>query len=69
MRKYKRRGLVHIFPARMDEKGMKWLKEKSKDQPELIRFWEEIKVGFDKFEEDHIPNRFTIQKNGAYKFK
>ena len=69
VRKHKRRGLVHIFPARMDEKGMKWLKEKYKDQPELIRFWEEIKVGFDKFEEDHIPNRFTILKNGAYRFR
>ena len=69
VRKHKRRGLVHIFPARMDAQGMKWLKEKYKDQPELIRFWEEIKVGFDKFEEDHIPNRFTIQKNGAYRFK
>jgi len=48
---------------------MKWLKEKYQDQPELIRFWEEIKAGFDKFEEDHIPGRFTIWKNGAYKFR
>lgn len=69
VRRRKTNALVHIFPARMDEKGMKWLKEKYKDQPELIRFWEEIKVGFDKFEEDHIPGRFTIWKNGAYKFR
>lgn len=69
VRRRKTNALVHIFPARMDEKGMKWLKEKYKDQLELIRFWEEIKVGFDKFEEDHIPDRFTIQKNGTYRFR
>jgi murein L,D-transpeptidase YafK len=69
MHKHKRRGLVHIFPARMNEQGMRWLKEKYQDQPELIRFWKEIEVGFDKFEEDHIPNRFIVGKNGAYRFR
>jgi len=64
----KTRVLVHIFPARLDEKGMKWLREKHSDSPELIRFWKELKAGFDGFEEDHIPDRFYVKKDGSYAF-
>lgn len=69
VRSRKSNALVHIFPARMDDQGMKWLEEKYRDQPELIRFWEEIKSGFDGFEKDQIPDRFSIQKDGAYRFR
>ena len=39
------------------------------DDPKLIRFWQELKPGFDRFEETHIPARFWIDKRGAYRFR
>ena len=67
--KRKTRILVHIFPTRLDEKGLKWLIEKFCKNPKLIKFWNELKAGFDRFEEDHTPNKFAIKKNGVYYFR
>ncbi len=40
---------VHIFPSRMTEENMIWLKGKYSEKNELISFWENLKTGYDKF--------------------
>jgi murein L,D-transpeptidase YafK len=67
--RYGNKALVHIFPTRLNEEGMAWLKKEFADKPDLLRFWEELKPGYARFEKDHIPARFTIDKNGAYRFR
>ncbi len=60
--------LVHVFPGRMDDKGIRWLRKEFGDRSKLIEFWEELKVGFDGLEDDRIPDRFSILQDGAYSF-
>jgi murein L,D-transpeptidase YafK len=66
--RYGNKTLVHIFPTKMNAAGMEWLKKEFAEKPELLAFWEEIKVGYDRFEESNIPAKYTILKNGTYRF-
>ncbi len=61
--------LVHSFPGRLGGEAWEKLKKKHADEPGLIRFWEELKVGYDRLEKTRIPARFTIGRNGAYRFR
>jgi len=66
--RYGKRTLVHIFPTRMDEAGMKWLEENYAQRPNLLSFWKELQPGYTLFEQSHIPPRFSVGKNGEYRF-
>jgi len=52
--------LVHIFPTKMNTAGMDWLKKEFAEKPKLLAFGEEIKVGYNRFEETKIPAKFTV---------
>jgi murein L,D-transpeptidase YafK len=67
--RYGKPTLVHIFPTRLDEKGMQWLEKKYADSPGLLAFWKELQPGYEYFEKSHIPARFSINKQGAYRFQ
>lgn len=57
---------VHIFPARLNDDNLSTLRDKYKDKPELISFWESLKPGYDFFEnERRIPN-MRVNGKGAY---
>jgi len=60
---------VHIFPTRMNEKGMTWLQKEFAEKPELLSFWKELQVGYGYFEMARILARFTVKKEGAYLFQ
>lgn len=61
--------LVHLFPGRLAGEDWQKLKTEAAARPELIRFWEEIKPGYERFEETQIPARFSIDTKGAYRFR
>jgi murein L,D-transpeptidase YafK len=60
---------IHIFPTRLDDDNIILLKKEYATKPELIRFWEELKPGYDYFEKTKTLAKYVINKNGAYKFR
>ena len=59
---------VHIFPTRLDQPGIQRLEREYSSQPNLVLFWKELQKGYQLFEQSHLPPRFFITKNGAYRF-
>jgi len=56
---------VHIFPTKMDEKGMKFLANTNEKN---LDFWKNLKTGYDYFEKKKQIPKFTIDKSGKYLF-
>lgn len=59
---------VHIFPCRMNEENMKKLTEIYKEKEELLKFWNNIKQGYDLFENTKTIFSFSVEESGYYKF-
>jgi murein L,D-transpeptidase YafK len=59
---------VHIFPCRLTEKNFVNLKSKYISDRSLLIFWENLKQGYDHFENTHMLPAFSIAKDGKYKF-
>jgi len=59
---------VYIFPFRMNEHNFNIYKEKYKTDKELIKFWTNIKKGYDLFEENKKTLNFNINTEGNYVF-
>ena len=57
---------VHIFPGRMDEKGMEVLDRYTSGKPQLAAFWAELKHGYDYFEAARVLPRVRIDDDGHY---
>ena len=56
---------VHIFPARLNDDGMKKLREIHSERPELISFWESLKPAYDFFENNcNIPG-IQVNEKGS----
>jgi murein L,D-transpeptidase YafK len=58
---------VHIFPARLDKKGVKRLEKEFGSNSPLMDFWMNLKSGFDFFEENHLPPAVTVDRHGRYR--
>lgn len=56
---------VHIFPTKMDEKGMGFLSETNSKQ---LDFWKNIKIGYDYFEQKKQLPKISVDKAGKYVF-
>lgn len=54
---------VHIFPTKMDEKGMDYLEEVNSSQ---LDFWKNLKTGYDYFEQKKQLPRVSVDKMGKY---
>jgi murein L,D-transpeptidase YafK len=60
---------VHIFPTRLDDEGMAWLRERfGPDHPDLP-FWENLRAGYAAFERtrtvpqiDHYRGRYSLPR-------
>jgi murein L,D-transpeptidase YafK len=59
---------IHIFPSKMDEKGMRFLNEKYAGNPALLAFWKNLKTGYDLFEEKKKLPKINVSGSGAYLF-
>jgi len=60
---------VYIFPFKMDDKNFENYKLKNKTNVALIRFWQNIKIGYDKFFQSQRQLNVTVDTNGKYVFK
>jgi murein L,D-transpeptidase YafK len=57
---------VHIFPCRLDQKGMDFLKDEFEGKTALLDFWSNLKSGYDHFEEYHTLPKIRVDKEGKY---
>ena len=51
-----RRIHMHAFPFRMTEKNM----QRYAASPDMMQFWRDLKVGYDRFEESRLPPKVGI---------
>ena len=62
---------VYIFPFEMtDEKFKKYEKlftNKFSYRPELVKFWKNLKLGYDKFMRNRKELKFSVTRTGEYK--
>ncbi|MBN1961078.1 MAG: hypothetical protein JW841_09025 [Deltaproteobacteria bacterium] len=58
--------VAHLFPARLDEQGLKKLNKDYANKPKLLNFWQELIPGYQIFEETHLLPEIKINKNGVY---
>jgi len=57
---------VHIFPTRLNEKGMTFLNDEFKDNKALLDFWRNLKQVYDYFEKNKKLPKITVNKEGKY---
>jgi murein L,D-transpeptidase YafK len=60
---------VYIFPARMTENEMKEIEILHQNDPVLINFWKNIKIGYNLFESTRKALKVSIDKSGFYVFE
>lgn len=59
---------VHIFPARLSDNNLKQYENVFGANNDLIRFWSNIKRGYDLFEQTHKLAPVSVNRNGRYVF-
>jgi murein L,D-transpeptidase YafK len=59
---------VHIFPCRLTETNLKNLKRKYTSDIKLVHFWENLKPGYDYFENTKTLAAVSVNKDGTYKY-
>ena len=59
---------VYIFPFPMTDKNFETYKNKHKNEKELIDFWQNLKVGYDKFTKEGKELNIKTDNNGNYLF-
>jgi murein L,D-transpeptidase YafK len=59
---------VHIFPAHLSDNSLHTLTNVFKDRPDLIRFWANLKSGYDLFEQTHKLPVIDVNERGRYVF-
>lgn len=59
---------VHLFPARLDERGFRSLLDRHKGDRKLAAFWSNLKVGFDIFDKTRRVPDVQIDGSGRYVF-
>ena len=59
---------VHIFPAKLDNHMMTQLKESFSGNEMLIKFWENLKIGYEWFEKSRRLPVISVDRYGAYQF-
>ncbi|MGE0588103.1 MAG: murein L,D-transpeptidase family protein [Cyclobacteriaceae bacterium] len=59
---------VYVFPFRMSDANMVTYKTRHKDDAELLSFWSNLKVGYDKFVSDKREVSVEVTQRGDYTF-
>jgi murein L,D-transpeptidase YafK len=60
---------VHIFPAKMNQTGMKHLTAEAAQNQTLLSFWRNLKEGYDAFENNRRLPNISVDKKGQYIIK
>ena len=58
----------YVFPFKMTDQNFVTYKAKFKDNKELISFWGNLKIGYDKFVNDSIALNIKVTENGDYQY-
>jgi len=61
----RRRIPVHIFPTRLDARGMAWLRLHHDNK--LVSFWDNLRPGFEHFERHRTLPRIRVDRKGRYR--
>ena len=59
---------VYIFPFKMTDQNLTIYKAKYKDDKELISFWDNLKIGHDKFIKEKKELNIRVNENGDYTY-
>ena len=59
---------VHIFPSRLDKFTLSQLMKKSDTDANLVRFWENLQIGFQGFEKHRNLPEISVNSDGTYQF-
>lgn len=59
---------VYVFPFKMTNQNMTDYKAKYKENKELISFWDNLKIGYDKFVKDSKELNIKVSENGDYTY-
>ena len=57
---------VHIFPTKLDDENMERLKKTFPDSETLIAFWQNLKVVYDRFEQNQKLPTIRVDERGTY---
>jgi murein L,D-transpeptidase YafK len=60
---------VHIFPAKMNQTGMKRLAAEAAQNQTLLSFWRNLKEGYDAFENNRRLPDIRVDRQGRYIIK
>ena len=58
---------IHLFPARLTDENFTLLKNQCNDQV-VVDFWNQLKIGYQLFEDNKIIPRTIINSKGDYLF-
>ncbi len=59
---------VYIYPFKMNEENMEKFKKEYKTNKPLLKFWENLKSGYDIFEKDKKELKIKVDEKGNYLF-
>jgi murein L,D-transpeptidase YafK len=59
---------VYIFPFKMSDENMSKFTQKYAKSKELLLFWQNLKIGYDKFSSTKTNLKFKAKKDGLYSF-
>jgi len=59
---------VHIYPARLDAGSYEALRTEFNDEASLLEFWDNLKRGYDLFEQGHALPAISVSETGKYIF-
>ncbi len=62
----KRKIIVHIFPGRMDDRGMSTLHNFADQDRDLLQFWRRLRPAYQAFEESRRIPRIKVSPRGDY---
>ena len=57
---------VHIFPTKLEDENMERLKKTFPDSETLIAFWQNLKVVYDRFEQNQKLPTIRVDERGTY---
>jgi murein L,D-transpeptidase YafK len=59
---------VHIFPTKLDNHTMAQFKKTSAENETLIKFWENLQIGYEWFEKHRNLPKISVNSDGIYQF-
>ena len=59
---------VHIFPTKLDDHAMARLQNTFPNDDTVINFWKNLKIGYNRFEQERRLPIISINRDGTYQF-